>query len=200
MVVPGAPLNSTLQLSTLSSNNGLPDTLPAAMLTVTLPLTVAPLAGVVIVAVSGVAPDGRTGDVASLKRVIFGETVWLPAESVATALTSYAAGGSGPVIHRMVPLQVVPEHGIVPKTAPSPQSSMCCRPLSSVAIAAMSMLLPVHAVSEGFNMLTVGFVSAEGGVAASLNFRTKTSSDADGGLLYAPGVVEMKSAPAPPVT
>ena len=58
MVVPGAPLNSTLQLSTLSSNNGLPDTLPAAMLTVTLPLTVAPLAGVVIVAVSGVAQKG----------------------------------------------------------------------------------------------------------------------------------------------
>src|SRR5688572_17235114 len=75
---------------------GEPSTLLADMLTVTVPLTVAPLAGLVMAAPSGgvvvpppaVAPEGTTGEVASLKMVIFAETVWLPAVSVATALTS----------------------------------------------------------------------------------------------------------------
>jgi hypothetical protein len=76
---------------------GEPWTLPADMLMVMVPLTVLPLVGLVMAAVSGAggggvppaeAPEAFTGDVASLKMVIFADTVWLPAASVATALTS----------------------------------------------------------------------------------------------------------------
>src|SRR5215467_1837981 len=85
--LPVLPLNSTLELSTLSVNVTAPEAVPAVIPTVTLPLTVAPLAGLVIDAVKGGrpppppvdAPDGWTGDVASLLIVTVPDMVCWPA-------------------------------------------------------------------------------------------------------------------------
>ncbi|HMC71682.1 MAG TPA: hypothetical protein VKJ07_21170, partial [Mycobacteriales bacterium] len=107
--------------------------------------TVAPLTGALIDTFSGVepgAPEGTTGEVASLLMITGVETVWFPAVSVATACTWYAAGGSGPVIQVTSPLQDVPLHAIVANTEPLPQSLMLARPTSSVADALTLMLLP----------------------------------------------------------
>src|SRR5207253_2725145 len=65
-------VESVVALSSWRTNCvGEPWALPAAMLTVTMPLTVAPLAGLVIDAASGggvapPAPEGTSGEVASL--------------------------------------------------------------------------------------------------------------------------------------
>src|SRR5687768_7499788 len=95
------PLKMVAPLSTLSTNAiGVPCALLALMPTATLaPLTVAPLAGLVIDAPRGGggvvppppvladAPEGTSGELASLKSVTGADSVWLPAVSRATAWT-----------------------------------------------------------------------------------------------------------------
>ena len=75
---------------------GEPCALLALMLTVTVPLTVMPVAGLVIEAASAgggggapphVAPEVTTGVVASLLIVTAGDRPQLPAASIATACT-----------------------------------------------------------------------------------------------------------------
>ena len=80
----------------------------------------------------------------------------LPALSVATTWTWYAAGGSGPVTHQMSPLHVVALHGAVANTAPLPQNFRLVSATAPEAVAFTSMLLPVHAPLAGVVMLTVG--------------------------------------------
>src|SRR5687768_11264063 len=80
--------------------------------------------GVTVVTVPPVAPDVTSGDVPSLLMMIPADTVRLPAASTATAFTSYAAFGSGPVSQPTLPLQLVPEQVMVPKTPLLPQSSI----------------------------------------------------------------------------
>src|SRR5205823_906070 len=145
------------------------------------PLTVEPLSWLVIEAISGpggggkgsavpqVAPETFTGDVASLLMVTAAETAQLPDVSVATACTWYAAAASEPVTHVTDPLQLVPEHGIVPNTVPLPHSLMSTTPLGSLAVAATTMLPPVHALLAGLVMLPVGPVSSP------FSLRTKAS-------------------------
>ena len=78
------------------------------------------------------------------------------------------------MIQVTVPLQVVPEQGIVPKTAPLPHSLMLTTPPGSLAVAATTMLPPVHALFAGFVMLTVGPVWS------AFSFMTNTSEPPDG--------------------
>src|SRR5438552_16005977 len=131
-----------------------------------IPLTVVPLAGLVVAAVGAgggrrppqVAPEATTGVVASLLIVTAVDAAQLPAVSVATACTLYAPGASGPVTHVTVPLHEAPLHGSVAKTAPLPHSLMLATAPLSLAVAATMMLLPVHVLFGGDVMLTVGGV------------------------------------------
>src|SRR5438270_9022887 len=84
------------------------------------------------------------------------DVVELPALSVATTWTWYAAGGSGPVTHQMSPLHVVVLHGAVANTPPLPQNFRLVSATPLEAVAFTSMLLPVHAPLAGVVMLTVG--------------------------------------------
>src|SRR5262249_14979072 len=102
------------------------------------------------------APEGTTGDEASLLMVMGAEVVERPALSVATTWTWYAAGGSEPVTHQTSPEQVVPLQGTVAKMAPLPQYLRLTRAGEPEAEARISMLLPVHTPLVGNVMLTVG--------------------------------------------
>src|SRR5437763_5972112 len=133
------------------------------------PLTVVPLAGLVIDAVMlgggadppQVAPEVTTGDVASLLIVTGADTVQLPAVSVATACTLYAAGASEPVTQVTVPVHEAPLHGSVANTAPLPHSLMLATATLSLLAAVMLMLFPVHVPFGGEVMLTVGGVVSQ---------------------------------------
>src|SRR5207249_1176390 len=105
----------------------------AFALTVTLPVRLAPGAGAVSATVGGVvsppppglqfvagAPEGMTGDVASLLMMIGAEVVDAPFASTATACTWYAAVGSGPVVHQLSSMQLVPVHVVCSTTPPLP--------------------------------------------------------------------------------
>jgi len=105
-----------------------------------------------------VAPEVTTGDVASLLIVTGADTVQLPAVSVATACTLYAAGASEPVTQVTVPVHEAPLHGSVANTAPLPHSLMLATATLSLLAAVMLMLFPVHVPFGGEVMLTVGGV------------------------------------------
>src|SRR5205807_33327 len=152
-------LYSVVPLSSFSTNCvGAWALLTARLTPLLVPLTVIPLAGLVIDAVMPggggepphVAPDATTGVVASLLIVTAAEIAQVPALSVATACTWYAPGASEPVTHHTSAAHVVALHDTVPNTAPLPHSLRLVSATPLEAVALTSMLPPVHSPLAGY--------------------------------------------------